>query len=267
MRLEIADVGHEPFQLGRRNVRRIGRHEVKPPPRQGRPEVALPGGYPHAHPQCVGVAAGHGERVGREVDGVDGDRRTLGGEGDRDAPRARAEVGRGGRREVVGQGLQGQLDEALGLGPRHEHARVDGEAPTVEIPAPDDVRHGLALPTAGDEAAEGRQLGVGQGLLVAEVQVEAAQPEGVGEENLCVEAGRIEAATGEVLRGPGQHAPEGPGGHRVAPGESRGRARRSSSIGVAYSMVAERAPNWDDPGCGEGASPDTTRGVTIRWSA
>ena len=57
---------------------------------------------------------------------------------------------------------QAAIDDQLGLGARHEHARVDVDVQPRNPQRPSDVGHRLPLAAAAHELAAGRQLGLGQ---------------------------------------------------------------------------------------------------------
>ena len=90
----------------------------------------------------AGVGPRHFEGAGGKVGGQDPRRGQLASEGDGDAARARADVddpGIGGQVQA-----EGRFDQVLGLRPRYEHPRVDPEVPAVELPAAEQIGHGLS---------------------------------------------------------------------------------------------------------------------------
>ena len=152
---------------------------------------------------------------------------------DRDRHRARAgaDVGeraraRGGSpqapRRVAdgGQPRQRLVDQRLGVGARHQHARVDVELDAEELLLADDVRHRLARLAALDQLAHAGELGGLERAIELHVELHAADAERVRRQHLGVEARRRETALREARRRPAQHLEHGP-----ARGRRRGRRR------------------------------------------
>ena len=125
----------------------------------------------------LGVGARHLQRAGRDVDGDDGRRREQLGERHRDGARAGADVGdaRGGGPDgpappalrgpspdrparPAAVSLARLLDQRLGVGARHQHARVDGELEAPELLLADEVGDRLARLAPLDELADGGEL-------------------------------------------------------------------------------------------------------------
>ena len=134
-----------------------------------------------------GVLAREGEGVLGDVGRRDDRVGPRHGDRDRDRAAARADVehARLGR---LADALQRPLDEPLGLGPGHQHAVVDGELEPAEAPAPEHVCERLAAPPPAQQLAEARDLVGHERALEIEVQVEAPEPEGVGEQPVGVES-------------------------------------------------------------------------------
>src|SRR5690606_3126713 len=122
----------------------------------------------------------------------------LAGERERDRPGPGADVE---DRQLAGAALelaQDELDERLGVAPGDEDAPVDGEGQRPELLLADEVGDRLAGEAAADELPRPRELGRGERLLEVGVELDAAQAEGVADEDLRLEPRRLEPGRREA---------------------------------------------------------------------
>lgn len=91
----------------------------------------------------------------------------------------------------------------LSLGARDEGACVAEEGAAVELDGAEEVLEGLAGGAAFHEEAEGVEDGLAEGAVEFEVEIDAAFAEEVGEEELGIEAGALDAVFFEVTGGGG----------------------------------------------------------------
>src|SRR5262249_14341505 len=141
------------------------------------------------------------------------------------------------------------LDHDLGLRPRDEGTRVRLERQPAKVPVAEDVRERLAPAAPLHEEPQAGELGLGEGVVVALVPLEARAAQPVREDQLGVETRGIDALAGEEIARPGQDLPE-----RQPPPPSS--ARRCASA-VRASVNSSRSP----------ASTSWRRALTpTRWS-
>ncbi len=228
--LEVADVAIDGVQFRGGDVRGVADDEVEPAAERVGPR-ALDERDVDAEP--LGVRTGDGQRAGAHIGPDHLDARHLRGQGDRDAPAAGAEIGDAHRLAIARtQQRERPLDERLGLGPRDQHIAGDREGAPVELPRARDVGHRLALATPAHQLADGRQLALVEGAVELQVDVEAAQPERLGAEQLGVEAGGRAAVIAEVRRAHAEHVDElGLGGRHLSR-HARARRRRPRPRGA-----------------------------------
>ena len=131
------------------------------------------------------------------------------------------------RRALPLQELEAALDDDLSLGPRHECARIGLQRQPPEAPFAEHVRERLPLAAPSQEDMESAWH------LVLAVRVHAASghAEHVGEEQLRIDARRVDAGVRERLLGEAQRL-----GHRHSPS-----ARRRSSA-VSALVNSSRSP-------------------------
>ena len=220
-RLEVADVAVDGVELRGGDVRGVADDQVEAPVERVSPGAFNERGL-DAEP--LGVRPGDIQRGPAHIGRDHLDARHLRGERDRDAPAPGAEVGDAHRRAVARtQHRERPLDERLRLRPRDEHVAVDAERPPVELPRAGDVGHRLALPAPAHQLPDGGELALVEGAVELQVDVEAAQPERLGAEQLGVEAGGRAAVIAEIRRAQAEHVDErGWGGRHL-----RRRARAS----------------------------------------
>lgn len=150
--------------------------------------------------------------LGREDAGV----RHLGGhrEGDRATPGSEIDPDRGGLRRVQ-QGVDGVLDDGLGLRTRHEDAGTDGELEVAERRGTGDVLQRLAGSPTGDEDVESRCRLVVDVVSANDRRLHLAAPtaEHVTGEELGVDQRIGDPDVGETLGSRADDGSEGGVGH------------------------------------------------------
>ncbi len=157
----------------------------------------------------------------------------LVGDRERDRPAPRADVDHPRRRQPRDR-RERTLDDDLGLGARHERARVGLQGEPAEPPFAEDVRERLAAAAPLDERAERVSLRFGQRPVEAGVELKPREAEGARDDQFGVEPRRVDAAALEVSRGGGDQLAEG-----QAPPPSS--ARRLASPASA-SVNSSRSP-------------------------
>ena len=183
----------------------------------------------------LGVPPGQRDGLGREVDRDDRRARDLGGDRDRDAARAAAQVDHE-RSLVVARTVDRDLCHDLRLGSRHEHARLDEQRQVPEARGADQVLQRLAVAASVDQAR--RTRGRSPPARVARGRARGGRGRGRGPR------GRSRRAVGTAhrpRRGSSSHPRRGPG--RSA-GASRVRRRPPSGVAVrphASPAAARRA--------------------------
>jgi hypothetical protein len=138
-RVEQADLVIEAGPLPGAQVGRVGDDRVELPRQRRRQRgvpVALeqPDGRGRS-PDPGAVGGGDDERVTAAVGREHRNRRRLGRDGEGERAGARAEIDdrrRGGGGPTSGEIAQQEIDQELGLGPRHEHPAVDEELEVAE---------------------------------------------------------------------------------------------------------------------------------------
>src|SRR5690606_24307620 len=120
-------------------------------------------------------------------------------------------IERASEQGALARALERHLDEDLRLGPRHEHAAIDDEAPSIELALAPNVRDGLAAPAAQDHLAKAPELVGAERSVRVDHETHAIDAEHVSEQELGFEPRTREAAASEILRRPAQHAADGPG--------------------------------------------------------
>lgn len=202
-----ADFGHEVgvvFEVGE-----IGDDDVKMAARlgaEGRPEIGLQEG--DAGGVTMGVAAGDGELFGREVGGGDGKVGAMVRNGNRDGAGAGADIDEAASWRRV---FDGPFDHLLGLDARREDVGGDFEIETVEFAGAGEVDEGYVFGAAGNEGLEVGLLVGGERLVVVREHPGAVTAQGVRHEELGVEAGGANAASGEEGGGGGEAFADGGG--------------------------------------------------------
>src|SRR5260221_617254 len=91
------------------------------------------------------------------------------------------------------------FDDDLGLRPWHERPAVRLQREPAEVPVAEHVSERLALPAALDELACGCALRVGKRAVVLGVELDAREPERACQQQLGVDARRLDPATREIL--------------------------------------------------------------------
>ena len=143
--------------------------------------------------------------------------RSLRGEGDSDAARTGAEIGYQSL-SVFGEATKHGLDQAFGLRTRNQDPRIDFERPVVKLSDAGEVLSGLALRPTFDQLTEGPELVLAQRTVEVDVKPDAVLIQHGRDKHLRCQARRIDFALLEVLRGPAQHLPNGPGLGHCDPG-------------------------------------------------
>lgn len=140
--------------------------------------------------EAGGVEAGEVEGVFADVGEDDFARRPGFGEAEADAAGAGGHVEHAGG--WCGEFFEDEFDESLGLGTRDEGAVVADELVAAEFDSAEKVLQRLAFTTAAQKFTQGGQLGLGDGFVEAEVEIEPAAAEDMGEEVLHVEPGFLD---------------------------------------------------------------------------
>ena len=135
------------------------------------------------------VSRGHLERVRGHVRRHHLDIRRVVRDRDRDASAPGAHVRHAHRPAGLACDFHGALHEHLGVGVGNEHRGRDREVKAHEFLVADEVSHRFAFGSPRHQIAIGRELRLRQGPVELQVEVQAAQPEGVGEQDLSVETG------------------------------------------------------------------------------
>ena len=127
------------------------------------------------------------------------------------------------------------LDDDLRLGPRHQRAGVRPQRQPPEAPLAEHIGERLAGASAAEQLAHLRQLLLAERPVELGVQLDARQPERVREQELGVDARRVDPLVGEEV---GRAAEDLPEGHTPAASSAR---RRSSA--VSASVNSSRSPS------------------------
>ena len=189
-------------RIGSGDVRRVAQHQIKPPPGQRVPPRALC--ELHRQRQSRRVVAGQLQGVGAEVGGGHARLRLPVLDGQRDGARAGAEIDHRGRataglRRPRCQPLQRPVDQQLGVGPRHQHTRVDLQHQAVKFFFAQQVGERLAGGAASGQRIEGPGLrGVKQRFAVRQ-QPAAALGQQPRQQQLCIQ--QVDAAASRLRDG------------------------------------------------------------------
>ncbi len=105
---------------------------------------------------------------------------------------------------------QRALYQGLRVGPGNQHVGADHEAVLVEVPIAQDIRHGLEGAPPDEARFDGGELLPGERALHRQIELHALHPERVGDDQLRVQPGAIDATTREVRTHPLDHAPSRP---------------------------------------------------------
>src|SRR5262249_42785655 len=114
--------------------------------------------------------------------------------------------------------LEGQFDGGLGVGPRHEDARIDEKLERMKFFFADEIGDRLTGEPPLDQLAIRGELLRMQRLIEVHVERDAIFFQGVREQHLGVEPRRGEAALGEAPLRPVEDLEDGPGlvGHETS---------------------------------------------------
>jgi hypothetical protein len=134
----------------------------------------------------------------------------LPGDADGDAARPGSEVEDARRGQRPGA-FQGGQHQRLRRRSWDQHGRCDLERQFVKLLAADQVCDRTALDPTADQVAEVRPGVVVGGFVKAGVEVNPLTPEGVGQENLSVQARRLDGFLGQELLRPLEEAADRPG--------------------------------------------------------
>ncbi len=170
------------------DIGRVGDHEVPALAGSGG-AVALP--QLDLEPEPLGVLARKRQRVGRDVHSGHPGVGALVLERERDRARADSDVEDPGPLDSLHESERA-VDERLGLGPRHERARVRLQRQPPEAPLAEDVRQWLASLAAHEERLEPVHA-----LVQAAREPRARRPEQMRDEPLCVDPRRLDTGRGE----------------------------------------------------------------------
>ena len=210
------------------DVGRVGDHGVG----RGRAVQQVGAGERDVEAEALRVGAGDGEGVVADVGARDLEVVPLVLQRECDGAAAGADVDDAGAAGQVERGL----DERLGLGPRHEHARVDLQVEVAKAARAGDVGDGLALDrAAAHRGLERADRGALDGRVAVDHQACAVDTQRVGEQDLGVEAGRVDARGGQGDHGRVEGLPDRRGGHYVAAACASRRIRFSSAVRPAVS--------------------------------
>ena len=143
-----------------------------------------------------GVLIGQGQRIGRDIDGIDGGFRPFPGQGKRNDATAGADIQDPGwfghwQREE-------DLHQVLRLRPRNEGAGVAKEGAAVEVDRTEKVLERLAGGPAFHEVAQGVELAFAERAVEFQVEIDAFFPQDVREEQLGIEARAFDGVLLEV---------------------------------------------------------------------
>ena len=201
-RIMVFDLGFELIDFGGRDVGWIGDDQVEAQIRRQRREaIAAVKGDALFGLVAGGVFAGYDQGVGRQIDRVDMGMGEGMGEGDGEAPAAGAEI-----EENEGFGCtclepgQGEFGESFSFGPGDENASIHLELEAVEDGGTEDMLQRFASTPALNQVTQGIEIGISDGTIELEVELESWNAELVGEEPFDLEPGRFDAFTGEELR-------------------------------------------------------------------
>ena len=146
----------------------------------------------------LGIGARELDGVGARIARPDLELRRLDREGDGDRARPGADVGDAGSLGAVEE-REAPLDDDLRLGPRHERTRIRLERQPAEVPVAEHVGERLAAAAALHQLARRGALRFGHRPVVLRVELDACQRERAGEQQLRVDACRLDSASGEVV--------------------------------------------------------------------
>ena len=131
-----------------------------------------------------------------------------------------------------GRSFARDLDHRLGVGARHEHAGIDVQRQPPELVIAEQIGDRLAREAPLDQRAIAGELGLGERLIEAGIELHPRALQDVREQQLGLETRGADPRFGEALGRPIEHAERGPGRHaaRIAPWRSahltRGRSGR-----------------------------------------
>ncbi|OPZ60490.1 MAG: hypothetical protein BWY87_00436 [Deltaproteobacteria bacterium ADurb.Bin510] len=201
-------LAHADLQLdGRVDVGRVHDDEFKPG-RQGRQQVTLKELQARGHSVIEGVGLGHFKRRPAQIAAQALEVGALGQNRDDHAARAHTQLDH--QRIRRGQ-LDGQLDQQLGFGPRNQHGRADPEFTAIEFAPALNIGQGFAAGAALEQLAIAGQFRGAQRTVDVEVEVQPSEPERLAEKQLGFEPGARDSFGIEVIPGPAQQTPDGPG--------------------------------------------------------
>jgi hypothetical protein len=231
----LGDLGRERGALVGADVGRIADDEVEAPLPRGPLErhEPLPLDDLHGRAERVRVRPRAQDGRGRHVDGEDARTGELEGERDRDAAAARPDVGdRELARRAPPRELARAVDQELRLRPRDEHARTDAEGAAVELARARDVRRRLAPAAPHERVARAVDLLPDDRAVERQEQLQPVDPERVRDEQLRLEARRLDALALEELPRHAHHVA------RVARGLRRARTALVHSAAIRSSRSA-----------------------------
>jgi hypothetical protein len=123
------------------------------------------------------------------------------GEGDRKTTAAGSEIE--DEQWIRGAGMeagQGEFGELFGFGPGDENAAIDFELEAVEGGGAEDMLQRFAPAAALHQDSQGIEIGIGDGTIELEVELQSGDSELICEEPFDLESGRFDAFAGEELR-------------------------------------------------------------------
>jgi hypothetical protein len=212
----VTDAAVEGFDLGAGDVGRVGDDQIEglgvDDGFEGGEEVAFFDGDAAGEAEAVEVAAGDGGGGGADLGGDDDGGLEAVRDGGGDAPAAGAEVEDAGGVEdhLSADGLDDVFDEGFGVGAGDQGVAGDLELEVEEMGLAGEVGDRFVLGGALDEVAEAGAIGVGEGVLVVGVELDAGAVEDVGEEELGGQAGGGGARAGVDAAGPLQRLTDRP---------------------------------------------------------
>jgi hypothetical protein len=201
-RVVVFDLGLELIDLGGRDVGWIGDDQIEAQIGRQRCEaIAAVKSDAMFGLVAGGVFAGYDQGVGRQIDGVDMGMGKGMGEGDGEAPAAGSEIEENERLGCAGlESGQGEFGELFGFGPGNENASIHFELEAVEGGGAEDMLQRFASTAALDQDSQGIEIGIGDGTIELEVELQSGDAELVCEEPFDLESGRFDAFAGEELR-------------------------------------------------------------------
>ena len=110
--------------------------------------------------------------------------------------------------------LQGRGYQRLGFRAGYQHRRGHLNIQGPELPVAGKISYRFAFPAPDHERLEAGQFFGVEGLVVAEIEVQAAEAQGVGQENFGRGPGFRDPFGAEIVGGPPEGCQDGPGCRR-----------------------------------------------------